>query len=56
MPATFQIIYVIGWQYDESQPKPMKRGSGALIEGPECSEIGQACEAIVREVNINDDT
>lgn len=28
VPATFQIIYVIGWQYSESQPKPMKRGSG----------------------------
>lgn len=28
VPATFQIIYVIGWQYAESQPKPMKRGSG----------------------------
>lgn len=26
--ATFQIIYVIGWAPDESQPKPCKRGTG----------------------------
>lgn len=25
--ATFQIIYMIGWRPDESQPKPCKRGS-----------------------------
>jgi len=28
IPATFQIIYVIGWKPDPSQPKPLARGSG----------------------------
>ncbi|XP_033639668.1 arginine-hydroxylase NDUFAF5, mitochondrial-like [Asterias rubens] len=27
VPATFQILYMIGWKPDESQPKPAKRGS-----------------------------
>ncbi|CAG8456144.1 5750_t:CDS:10 [Acaulospora morrowiae] len=27
IPATFQIIYMIGWKPDESQPKPKERGS-----------------------------
>ncbi|MBW0485057.1 hypothetical protein O181_024772 [Austropuccinia psidii MF-1] len=27
IPATFQIIYFIGWKADSSQPKPMERGS-----------------------------
>lgn len=27
IPATFQIIYMIGWSPHESQPKPLKRGS-----------------------------
>ncbi|KAI9610097.1 hypothetical protein H4Q26_007095 [Puccinia striiformis f. sp. tritici PST-130] len=27
IPATFQIIYSIGWRPDSSQPKPLKRGS-----------------------------
>jgi NADH dehydrogenase [ubiquinone] 1 alpha subcomplex assembly factor 5 len=25
--ATFEVIYVIGWKPDESQPKPCQRGS-----------------------------
>lgn len=27
VPATFQVIYMIGWSPDTSQPKPCKRGS-----------------------------
>jgi NADH dehydrogenase [ubiquinone] 1 alpha subcomplex assembly factor 5 len=27
IPATFQIIYFIGWKYDKSQPQPVERGS-----------------------------
>ncbi|XP_058795168.1 arginine-hydroxylase NDUFAF5, mitochondrial isoform X2 [Phymastichus coffea] len=30
MPATFQIIYMVGWKPDESQPKPIERGSGEI--------------------------
>jgi len=30
VPATFQIIYVIGWAPHASQPKPLKRGSGQV--------------------------
>lgn len=28
VPATFQVIYLIGWKPAESQPKPLPRGSG----------------------------
>lgn len=40
IPATFQILYMIGWRPDPSQPKPLPRGSGeisfkALSEAPE---------------------
>ncbi|PIA15703.1 S-adenosyl-L-methionine-dependent methyltransferase [Coemansia reversa NRRL 1564] len=28
IPATFQVIYMIGWKPDPSQPKPLPRGSG----------------------------
>lgn len=27
IPATFQIIYMIGWKPHSDQPKPLKRGS-----------------------------
>ncbi|KAF8914300.1 S-adenosyl-L-methionine-dependent methyltransferase [Gymnopilus junonius] len=30
VPATFQIIYMIGWKPDQSQPKPLERGSGKV--------------------------
>ncbi|KAI8924429.1 S-adenosyl-L-methionine-dependent methyltransferase [Entophlyctis helioformis] len=30
IPATFQVIYMIGWKPDPSQPKPLKRGSGEI--------------------------
>ncbi|XP_018050316.1 PREDICTED: NADH dehydrogenase [ubiquinone] 1 alpha subcomplex assembly factor 5 [Atta colombica] len=30
IPATFQIIYMLGWKPDESQPKPLRRGTGQV--------------------------
>nr|XP_042909797.1 arginine-hydroxylase NDUFAF5, mitochondrial isoform X3 [Parasteatoda tepidariorum] len=30
VPATFQVIYLIGWKPHESQAKPAKRGSGQI--------------------------
>ena len=30
VPATFRIIYMIGWTEGEDQPKPLERGSGQL--------------------------
>lgn len=28
MPATFQIIYLVGWKPGPNQPVPLARGSG----------------------------
>ncbi|XP_044736485.1 arginine-hydroxylase NDUFAF5, mitochondrial, partial [Chrysoperla carnea] len=30
VPATFQIIYMLGWKPDASQPKPLERGTGKI--------------------------
>nr|SVE75247.1 EOG090X09JT [Daphnia dolichocephala] len=30
IPATFQVIYMIGWKPDPSQPKPLERGTGDI--------------------------
>lgn len=30
VPATFQIIYMLGWKPDKSQPKPLQRGTGEV--------------------------
>ncbi|XP_051172079.1 arginine-hydroxylase NDUFAF5, mitochondrial [Leptopilina boulardi] len=30
IPATFQIIFMIGWKPDPSQPKPLERGTGQI--------------------------
>jgi NADH dehydrogenase [ubiquinone] 1 alpha subcomplex assembly factor 5 len=30
LPATYQILYFIGWKPDESQQKPAKRGTGQV--------------------------
>lgn len=30
IPATFRIIYMIGWREGENQPKPLARGSGEM--------------------------
>ncbi|SGY33079.1 BQ5605_C002g01445 [Microbotryum silenes-dioicae] len=45
IPATFQIMHMIGWKPDPSQPKPAKRGSGqvsladALGSGPKLTPL-----------------
>lgn len=33
VPATFQIYYMIGWKYHESQAKPAQRGSATVSFG-----------------------
>ncbi|ORX74275.1 hypothetical protein DL89DRAFT_277136 [Linderina pennispora] len=33
IPATFQVIYMIGWKPDPSQPQPLPRGSGEVSLG-----------------------
>ncbi|KAI8323000.1 S-adenosyl-L-methionine-dependent methyltransferase [Martensiomyces pterosporus] len=33
IPATFQVIYMIGWKPDPSQPQPLPRGSGQASLG-----------------------
>lgn len=30
VPATFQVIYMLGWKPDKSQPKPLERGTGEV--------------------------
>ncbi|XP_068607113.1 arginine-hydroxylase NDUFAF5, mitochondrial [Brachionichthys hirsutus] len=40
VPATFQILYLIGWKPHESQTKPLKRGS-ATASLRDLSKIGQ---------------
>ncbi|XP_075214802.1 arginine-hydroxylase NDUFAF5, mitochondrial isoform X2 [Lycorma delicatula] len=30
IPATFQVIYLVGWKPHPSQPKPLERGSGKI--------------------------
>lgn len=30
VPATFQIIYLLGWKPDPTQPKPLQRGTGQV--------------------------
>ena len=30
IPATFQVIYLLGWKPDASQPKPIRRGTGEV--------------------------
>ncbi|XP_012280977.1 arginine-hydroxylase NDUFAF5, mitochondrial [Orussus abietinus] len=30
IPATFQIIYMLGWKPDKSQPQPLQRGTGEV--------------------------
>ncbi|KAJ2003491.1 hypothetical protein GGI02_001158 [Coemansia sp. RSA 2322] len=33
VPATFQVMYMIGWKPDPSQPQPLPRGSGQVSLG-----------------------
>lgn len=30
VPATFQVIYMLGWKPDASQPRPIERGTGQV--------------------------
>ena len=44
VPATFRIIYMIGWTEGQNQPKPLERGAGQLnikdiLEAPGGSKI-----------------
>ncbi|XP_061220740.1 arginine-hydroxylase NDUFAF5, mitochondrial isoform X3 [Neopsephotus bourkii] len=39
VPATFQIFYMIGWKFHESQAKPAKRGSATVSFG-DLSKLG----------------
>ena len=38
--ATFEIAWIIGWKYHESQQKPLKPGSGEKNLGEAISELG----------------
>jgi NADH dehydrogenase [ubiquinone] 1 alpha subcomplex assembly factor 5 len=45
LPATFRVIYMIGWTEGEGQQKPLPRGSGQvnikdILEGPGAREVG----------------
>ncbi|BGP36206.1 hypothetical protein JCM10449v2_000104 [Rhodotorula kratochvilovae] len=40
IPATFQIMHMIGWKPDPSQPKPARRGSGTTNLGDVIGEEG----------------
>ncbi|XP_017794973.1 PREDICTED: NADH dehydrogenase [ubiquinone] 1 alpha subcomplex assembly factor 5 [Habropoda laboriosa] len=53
VPATFQIIYLLGWKPDPSQPKPLERGTGqiSLKDLHKLDEIIKETKAI----KINDD-
>lgn len=44
VPATFRIIYIIGWKYSQDQPKPLERGSADVSFKdilPQLSEDGK---------------
>uniref|UniRef100_UPI00398F2ED3 arginine-hydroxylase NDUFAF5, mitochondrial n=1 Tax=Pristiophorus japonicus TaxID=55135 RepID=UPI00398F2ED3 len=45
VPATFQILYMIGWKPHESQAKPAQRGSATLSIG----DLGKMSELITRK-------
>nr|CAG4711361.1 unnamed protein product [Naegleria fowleri] len=40
VPATFEVIHMIGWKKDESQPKPARRGSGTISMKDLAKEMG----------------
>ena len=53
VPATFQIIYMIGWKPDPSQPKPLNRGTGNVS----LKDLHQL-DKIIKEskkINLGDD-
>ncbi|XP_078261787.1 arginine-hydroxylase NDUFAF5, mitochondrial isoform X2 [Rhinoraja longicauda] len=45
VPATFQILYMIGWKPHESQALPAKRGSASVSMG----DIGKLSEPMVQK-------
>ena len=45
VPATFQIIYLIGWAPAETQPKPMGRGTASASLSDGLSASASAPEA-----------
>ncbi|XP_078086499.1 arginine-hydroxylase NDUFAF5, mitochondrial isoform X2 [Mustelus asterias] len=45
VPATFQILYMIGWKPHESQAKPAQRGSATLSIG----DLGKTSEQITKK-------
>lgn len=58
IPATFQIIYMLGWKPDPSQVKPAARGSGNasladLSAGMSLEELQAQIDAARDEVNRN---
>ena len=42
--ATLDLIFLIGWRYDESQPKPLERGSAKF-----------SLKDVVKEMNEKED-
>ena len=42
VPSSFQILYFIAWKPHETQPKPVKRGSGEIS----FKELGKINEII----------
>ncbi|XP_059479981.1 arginine-hydroxylase NDUFAF5, mitochondrial [Neocloeon triangulifer] len=50
VPATFQVIYFLGWKPDPSQPKPLERGSGEIS----IKDLYRLDE-IVKEIHKKDD-
>lgn len=58
IPATFQIIYAIGWKPHPNQPKPVKRGSATVsmkqIADGVGSQVGIISEAEDGSIHIQD--
>lgn len=53
IPASFQIIYLLGWKPDPSQPKPLQRGTGqvSLKDLHKLDEITKD----IKKIQINDE-
>ncbi|GAB6021703.1 NADH dehydrogenase [ubiquinone] 1 alpha subcomplex assembly factor 5 [Chamberlinius hualienensis] len=44
VPATFEIIYMIGWKPDPTQPQPAERGSG-VVSLKDLAKLGKVIDA-----------
>ncbi|KAH0953154.1 hypothetical protein HN011_006825 [Eciton burchellii] len=53
IPATFQIIYMLGWKPDPSQPKPLERGTGE-ISLKDLYKLDQIIKD-TKKIKLNDD-